>query len=292
MVQREQLESSPMKPSYKDKVLACKECTFQGKNQTEIRTHMNLKHTGKKEFNCRKCNFKGINQTSLNTHMNFIHNNGTEFNCKECQYRGINQTSLNVHMDMKHNRDKEFNCRECDFQGTNQIELNKHMNLKHRKGETAGIIYCRNCGEGFSTKWNLMNHRKSKHSDNIAYCRNFIDGNCPYSDEMCWWNHKNIDESIKCFICGNIFESKTVLMSHRKKDHGNLVKQCIQFQQNSCRFRSESCWFSHNNITKEKDSEQENNHNEEEPEMVFRKVSENLFPPIVDPLKNRLNRSF
>ena len=98
-----------------------------------------------------------------------------------------------------------------------------------------------------------MNHRKSKHLDTVAICRNYIEGKCTFADEMCWWNHNKKDmETIKCFICSKIFESKPHLMNHRKKDHSDVVKPCTQFRQNNCRFRSEACWFKHEeNLSKD-----------------------------------------
>ena len=192
-------------------------------------------------------------------------------------------------------KEKEYNCHDCYFQGTKQMELEKHINLKHKKVEAEGSISCRSCGEGFMTKWNLMNHRKSKHSEIFAYCRNFTNGNCPYSDEMCWWNHsKKQNESIKCFICSKTFESRTQLMSHRKIDHSNLIKACVQFQQNNCRFRSQSCWFKHE--TNEEENEEENTNddfrsndsrNKSQRSTVFQKVSDDLVPPITNPEKNQ-----
>ena len=188
--------------------------------------------------------------------------------------------------------EKEYNCTECYFQGTKQMELDKHMNLKHRKVEADGMIHCNSCGEGFRTKWDLMNHRKSLHSETVANCRNFMNGNCPYSDEMCWWNHnKKQNESIKCYICSNTFENKTLLMSHRKINHGQLVKHCSQFQQNNCRFRSQACWFKHD---EENDKEREDDditmndvRNERQSQPVFQKVSDNLDPPISKPEKKQ-----
>ena len=135
-----------------------------------------------------------------------------------------------------------------------------------------------------------MNHRKNKHSDTVAFCRNFCEGNCTYSDEMCWWNHnKKQDETIKCFICSNTFDSKTLLMKHRKKDHHNLIKPCTQFKQNNCRFRSESCWFKHEeDVTEDVIENKENTNSKkvEESQKVFQKVSEDLYPPIVEQQKN------
>ena len=191
-------------------------------------------------------------------------------------------------------KEKEFNCQECYFQGTKQMELNKHINLKHNKGETEGTINCRNCGEGFSTKWNLMNHRKSKHLDTVAYCRNNIEGRCSYSDEMCWWNHgKRENEGIKCYICSVIFKSKTHLMSHRKKEHNDTVKPCTQFRQNCCRFRSDACWFKHveniseNVIENEKEDKTKDSKKNNKSQTVFQEVLGDLDPPIVDQKENQ-----
>ena len=152
---------------------------------------------------------------------------------------------------LKKDVEKQFNCSECFYQGTKQVELNKHMNLKHKKGFTnAGTINCRNCDEGFSSKWNLMNHRKSKHLESVAHCRNYKEGKCSYSDDMCWWNHdKEVETNFKWYFCNEIFESKSNLMIHRKKEHERSVKPCSQFQQNNCRFNDSSCWFQHDDVS-------------------------------------------
>ena len=34
-------------------------------------------------------------------------------------------------------------------------------------------------------------------------------------------------------------------MLHRKSMHVTVVKQCEKFQQQNCRWKSESCWFLH-----------------------------------------------
>ena len=168
-----------------------------------------------------------------------------------------------------------------------QIELNKHMNLKHSNGETsANVIKCRTCGESFSAKWNLMNHRKSKHLNTVAQCQNYIEGNCTYSQNICWLNHgQKHTESIKCFICEEVFESKILLMMHRKKEHSKFVKTCNQFNQNGCRFQNNDCWYKHA-AGNEKDDEDETNsksNGKDELETVFQRVSEDLDPPIKNP---------
>ena len=139
-----------------------------------------------------------------------------------------------------------------------------------------------------------MNHKKSKHLDTVAYCRNNIEGRCSYSDEMCWWNHgKRENEGIKCYICSVIFKSKTHLMSHRKKDHNDTVKPCTQFRQNCCRFRSDTCWFkqfeniSENVIENEKEDKTKDSKKNIKSQTVFQEVLGDLDPPIVDQKENQ-----
>ena len=86
-----------------------------------------------------------------------------------------------------------------------------------------------------------MKHRKLKHIDTVAPCRNEIAGACTFTDEMCWWTHgkrqTGANENVKCFICDEIFENKVSMMMHRKLIHTTLVRMCDKFTQNICRFR-------------------------------------------------------
>ena len=182
-------------------------------------------------------------------------------------------------------RDKEFNCKECSFQGTTQIELSKHNNLKHKIINDENVIRCRTCGEIFSAKWNLMNHRKSMHLETVALCRNYNVEKCPYAEDICWWNHSK-ERSIKCFICNETFASKMLLMRHRKKDHTQLVKTCNNFSQNNCRFQNDDCWYIHNseNVAEPMPPKCNDGGNVK---TVFQKVSEDLDPPIQNCEKKR-----
>ena len=182
------------------------------------------------------------------------------------------------------NKDQEFNCEECDYQGTRKMELKKHINLKHTMKDTymEGTLKCRNCGEQFSAKWNLMQHRKSMHLNSVAYCRNKIEGNCVFSDDICWWNHakKVVEENVKCYICNETFDCKAHMMNHRKKQHPSVVRVCNEYKKNNCRFVNESCWYTHESVNKNHEHINEADNSVNEP--VFRKASENLEPSIVN----------
>ena len=149
-------------------------------------------------------------------------------------------------------------------------------------------IKCNNCGDGFENKWNLMHHRKLKHLNTVALCRNNQEGRCTFTDEKCWWIHaekKEVFGNIKCYNCDKEFETKSNMMAHRKMHHQSTVKMCSQFLNGTCRFKEQSCWFIHEgedgNDTAEK-NERKNKDETEKPEQVFRKVSEDLEPPILE----------
>ena len=181
------------------------------------------------------------------------------FNCKNCEFKTSTKSKLVSHVEMMHGHRKEeqFNCRECDFQTTNNILLNKHFSLKHRakEGKLEEEIKCRNCGEIFAQRWKLMTHRKQKHSNTVALCKNNLLKKCIFSAELCWWNHnKSKDENIErieCFICNDTFETKTKMMVHRKNNHTNFVGKCNNFLQNNCKFEDQFCWFLHDEATME-----------------------------------------
>ena len=184
----------------------------------------------------------------------------------------------------------EFNCNDCFFQGTSQSELNNHINMKHTRKDmiTEGEFKCNNCDEQFKTRERLMHHRKLKHLNIVALCRNNLLGRCPFTPSLCWWNHaekREVSGNIECYICSKRFENKTLLMIHRKTNHTNIVKVCNQYLNGQCRFRDESCWFSHEPINVHKSNNYDDIRKENgniNQEQVFQRVSEDLEPPIIN----------
>ena len=154
-----------------------------------------------------------------------------------------------------------------------------------------GSVKCRNCGEIFESKSNLMVHRKIKHSNTVAFCRNYANKTCLYSSKMCWWNHSknndNGEEKIKCYVCSKTFQNMREMMIHRKKDHRSFVSDCNLFMEDKCKFKEESCWFNHREreIEEEIDADEravEKDVDEPTSESVFRNAQENLEPPLME----------
>ena len=129
--------------------------------------------------------------------------------------------------------------------------MKKHFELTHAtKGiKQSNNIECRICGKLFLQKWDFMSHRKKEHLNSVAFCKSNLEGNCPYSSELCWWNHEKKPtkekDSIQCFVCGENFKSRANVMVHRKDKHVNIVRNCNKFKERICRFTAESCWYTH-----------------------------------------------
>ena len=173
-------------------------------------------------------------------------------------------------------KEEEFNCNECDYQGMKPEELNKHYRLRHTM---EGRIKCRNCGKDFELKSNLMIHRKLEHKNTVAMCRNNAEGKCSFSADLCWWSHKEGSEKdIECFFCDEKFESRALVMMHRKRVHSKTVKLCSQFMNLKCNFGEESCWFKHEH--EQRVSSPENSEKKQNSESVFQKDSVNPDPPL------------
>ena len=151
-----------------------------------------------------------------------------------------------------------------------------------------GELSCRNCGEKFQSKRSLLDHRKHSHFNTVAFCRNYQEGKCPFTSEMCWWNHRELSDArsdvVGCYICNETFENKSEMMLHRKIMHPNHVRACQNFMKNNCRLQSKYCWFSHTEAmeteTEVETNKEDNIEHEKESDSVFQKVAGNKEPPI------------
>ena len=105
-----------------------------------------------------------------------------------------------------------------------------------------------------------MIHRKHKHPNSVAPCRNYKNGDCTFTQESCFWSHENKDhasQSITCYVCDQTFTNKVQVMNHRKISHPSCIEPCIKYMKGECPFQSKFCWFKHTD-TPSKILEEEN----------------------------------
>ena len=89
---------------------------------------------------------------------------------------------------------------------------------------------CDFCGENFQRKGDLMLHMKKDHLLSVSLCINFLEGNCPFS-ENCWFVHAESGETFttndyQCNFCDKKFNSLSKFMKHIKLEHEMNVTPC------------------------------------------------------------------
>ena len=163
-------------------------------------------------------------QNVSSTHTQTYPQNDIDFNCGVCVDQYTNEDDLWVHMDNehdvpKHNQKGNFKCGHCDFIFGKSSDLKYHMKDKHItmvqpckyfvKGTcyfsevscwyshqsdaniektTMNQFICKYCYESFGVKHEMMQHRKHKHDNNVANCREYEKGSCKY-ENYCWFKH-------------------------------------------------------------------------------------------------------
>ena len=110
---------------------------------------------------------------------------------------------------------------------------------------------------------------------------------------QCLYNHNQIKENeLICYQCGKIFNIINDLMNHRKTSHQGTP--CLRYQNKSCNFADEKCWFSHhtNKFTESNDQTKKftesnvemkspnKNITPEKQKQGFWETPENLAPPV------------
>lgn len=259
----------------------CQVCEKSFKKNSELVEHMKSQHGSKEELNCKICKFQASSNFQLRKHMKMKHT----IKCDYCGESFDRDDDLIDHIRDKHcEPDEEFNCEGCDFQTNDNAHLRKHIEIKHE-------IRCKLCGNKYNQKEELMDHRKSQHPEAVAQCKKYALNICDFSAEKCWWNHKNkteIDEhQIKCFVCGELFNSIRDLMGHKKAKHRSIVKACANFQQNKCRFNSDFCWFIHEPNINTSEKVSGNPTEKKETQSVFQKERQNPKPPLSSAKKEK-----
>ena len=156
---------------------------------------------------------------------------------------------------------KQYTCDDCDFQANTGPELKKHLNItKHRpnpqlKETDLGKLYkCRNCSKEYSSRPDLMDHRRDEHTNIRKKCWHKINKKCRFEDNVCWFSHEistsekqehSIDDNFDCQTCDETFETISGLMKHRKVEHPDTVPICKAVKDSLVCDYKEKCWFSH-----------------------------------------------
>ena len=145
-------------------------------------------------------------------------------------------------------------CNVCDYPARDMWELGEHLYECHT---SHAKFACNFCGEKYWEKGDLMRHIKSEHSDKVSMCRDYAEGNCTFSDDMCWFSHSEEKDpgnttEYNCDLCNKVFTGRFDFMKHRKQEHKPAVMKCRHALYGTCMFGEDKCWFVHETDKNEK----------------------------------------
>ena len=197
------------------KTLQCIKCGCQYNSNTQITEHTKSEHEKEQNYESSTCSLKRDNKSQPKD------TKDDENRCYKCSFRGIDENDLRNHLANIHVIEEEHNCSQCGFQGTSKMEIKNHIIKKH-------MINCTQCD---------------------FYCDNM-----KVFEAHKQWIHGKQD-TFRCRICGENFESKPNLMKHRKAEHIKTVAYCKKKASGEC-FFSDTCWWNHDTqLEKERKAE-------------------------------------
>ena len=150
-------------------------------------------------------------------------------------------------------------CNECEYPAEDIYDLGEHMYEIHTM-ENEGItdqIACYYCDDSFTTKKDLMKHRKEAHEEKISPCSFFLEGKCVHGNQ-CWYSHENDPSKLvpeyRCQHCEIVFRFRFEFMQHRKQHHLETVPICRDTLSGTCQFGTVKCWFIHDETESSKEN--------------------------------------
>lgn len=167
-------------------VLACTLCNLTFRNSPDLISHMQLNHM---DFGKQKSAFE---VPTFNEPNNINRKNNSQMHyCKYCMKSFSSQMSMSCHSGY-HARARLYYCKFCPENYTDKLMIRQHMKI-HIADPSLNKNICWICYTPFASQQDLSNHK------NI---------------------HVNMKIKIfSCGICGNSYNTKELLVKHRKNTH-------------------------------------------------------------------------
>ena len=194
------------------KSFSSKECEYPTISESKHKEHIEDKHE-----RSQKCALKTKNKVQQDSHVNRNHTE-PEFNCKDCDFQATTQLQLNKHKNLKHipkgqMQEEVIKCRYCGQQFSEVWNLMSHRKKEHKntvafcknklldkcpfdsekcwwnheKNSNTNTIECFICNQTFSTKNEMMLHRKTNHAEMVQKCTK---DRCTFQEKFCWFIHE------------------------------------------------------------------------------------------------------
>ena len=147
----------------------------------------------RRQWNCDKCDHQASLESQLVHHIKIAH----QVSCHTCKQSFDKFGEKMYHRKENHPSNKICrNSLNCEFVNTQKGYWYKHTTINTVGVLTPAIIAsrensfnCKICNNEFSSRNDLMHHRKRDHPGNVSQCKNYILGNCRRGYDDCWYHH-------------------------------------------------------------------------------------------------------
>ncbi|XP_018900017.2 uncharacterized protein [Bemisia tabaci] len=247
--------------SFNDIMWPCGQCDKLFAKFNDRQLHYSSSHEGPVIYVCPMCSKKFSKSTSFNAHLKKhkptldcspLRPSQNKLSCDECKEKFSNKKLLLAHMAV-HSDLRSHPCKDCGKTFRHQGLLELHAR-SHLPADLKNKFQCDLCDKRFSTKPNLITHRRIHLGVKNYTCdqcgKGFIQkGNLdthllthssdkPFSCEMCEKSFKTMlqlrkhhsvhtgDKPHQCDVCGRMFRERGTLREHYRIHTGAMPFSC------------------------------------------------------------------
>ncbi len=148
----------------------CPLCRESFPTTSELKRHVHIAHTSRKEFKCCYCESRFALRFQLVSHER-THTGGNKVSCEICNKK-VEKKGLKTHL-LTHTMDKKYRCphAECSVPFATLYEMRRHVNVNHvgiLSGNDNSEIQCKICKK-FVKRTTLKHHMKI-HNEKKVVC--------------------------------------------------------------------------------------------------------------------------
>lgn len=196
------------------KSLLCKE---------DLMNHRKRSFTCNTQFECDVCQKIFLSNDSVRKHKQYTHRTENNLNkCVVCDKTFVLQYQLNAHQNSCHVAYEKVVCKFCSLPYLGPEKLKNHVKHTHLKKREVCPFTCSICGKVLYLKSALEKHEKShnevKEMVVCEICGKSCSGKSGLIAHM-KYNHKTVNEVIKCLKCSKEFKTKRMLNRHTNAAH-------------------------------------------------------------------------
>ena len=228
LVEDNDMEHSDLS-GYEHVVVQCKKCDKTLRNKNELRLHMKTHvKIDQTVMKCHYCEHETNNEIDHVNHIVDIHS--TWHKCQTCGENFNKKEDLVDHIEKKHSMKRRVN-----FQTEPQPNMVRESPSPNVVQGTNTQV-CFDCGNGFTNKHELINHKKQLHFK-LKLCPHYHGSGrgCRFPDNVCYNIHKAEESQQQ----GQEQRGQTSVSADSAR--ANIPcrdgEECVYYQQGSCRYK-------------------------------------------------------